>query len=546
MMHLFYEFGKHHINPFTTVKADLLHLGRNPRIEIGGFEGEVPPKVDRTNEVRPNHGFDNLKYLTQFSDKKGKAVAWWDQLEEEFPHHKKVIRETRKAVERGKLTITGGKKNTTAEVKGWVVPALKGKPLVFETKYRAWWRRTAPKYADTLPEVTQCWITGETCHPLRLLPKVARVPGTGGKVPFVSYNETPYSFRGRSQGENFPVSPEAGEAYAACFDYALAYASGRSFRYGVSVADDQVLMFLPGNRAESEYLLEALSVLDSYTKEDEVQALWENFHKLKPTAKKVHLILLKGAQGRISILNHTTVTEKELHDNWLKLRELLTNRFGQSSTLRFSLVRRDSLIPSPYHGEVTWNLCLGLPLSKNVQNIIHESYDPDNRTSELWLTYLQGGPYIMKSKPQGDVVQTLLADFDEHHSNQNTPYLVGRLAAVLAQAFESYHRYLHGDRKTKNTQYLTSALENPVALDLRRSQLYFDSLKNKGSTLWEDVAQHLHGKILDPADIQRWTPEQRRDVQFGFAAQRHLNSAIFKALPKKQKSNPNPQPEQAA
>jgi hypothetical protein len=217
------------------------------------------------------------------------------------------------------------------EVKGlkpealWLVPWLDGDsvPIAQRPGPAAHWAAKYDAYIQDGNPVCTCLITGRPCTPLRLHPKTQNVPGTGGKAPFMSWNESIYQFDGREQGMNWPVSARGGIGYVAGLDHMLESVSGkRAHRSAIGLSPTTTaLIWSAGSSVEPILnVIEPDFVPKGAKLASVVDPAWDTLKTMTEDSTDLYFLVLQGSMGRVSVIDWRESTVGCVASNLLRFR----------------------------------------------------------------------------------------------------------------------------------------------------------------------------------------------------------------------------------
>lgn len=342
-----YDFGARCSppSPFADSGDDYycLEVGGD-RLVLSRVEGRpisLPRPVARGSNANtvPNHGWDSVCYVLRWEDTKkiGKlrGEAFWRQAPADAAAAG-LPSEVVDAIARAAKQILKLRTDLKPKEKEVVVLTFDGVAIGSMPKFRKWLTAKADVAADettpkgihfrkwltakanvTAGEPTHTdMVTGEPCMPVRLHEQVTGVPGTGGKVPLISFEKVTYTFDDRENGENFPVSSETSQTYAAGLRYLV---ENNLARFGDSYS---AILWPAVGATEHPIVPLAKQVLGSILKAEATAALWAEVRALPATdATPIAVLLLRGAKGRISVLNYQTFEAGHLRDSLLRFYE---------------------------------------------------------------------------------------------------------------------------------------------------------------------------------------------------------------------------------
>jgi len=303
-----YDYGDSHdtLSATKIVKCKaILHCSRTGGIlEILEKPLQLEAPVEsRTVQVVPYTGYDTAEYVLGIggksrTDAEGRSPyeACWDRhdlLAKEAGDDLalRAIRATRKAGTKKKLAV-----------EGLIAIAIDDELLLERRAIKTYLRKVFKKEMKVVGGSAICLVTGEKCEPARLHARVRGVPGCGGDFPLTSWNfqtaagdgtASPRPQRYKQQGYNFPIAPRVSATIADTLTVLLK-------SHGVRIGDCRSVVVWGPEGSES-----FVKVISPYKVEDRLQA-WKNLEKLDAGAM-VHILMLKGALGRISVLSYDVV-----------------------------------------------------------------------------------------------------------------------------------------------------------------------------------------------------------------------------------------------
>ena len=295
------------LTPFHVVSVDgCLRLGGAlPRVEPYDKSIRIQvPIVKRTGQViRPYDGYDNELYVLGMDDAHEKMLAFWTR-------QKEIARASGDAEALAAIERAAGDSSWLADARKAASSLLARKPKqmkhvmlalsIAEARFvdrplvRAYFERALAEEANEAgPDF--CLITGRSCNAVLLHASIPGVPGAGAGFPLVSFNQKTATQHELPQGKNFPVSLYAMRNYTSALTHLLAT---QSFRVGVSVCG--VLWGPPEARPIA-------TVIGSFFTEQPLAEAWAAVEKLATSGsdEKLHVLFLKGSQGREAILGYS-------------------------------------------------------------------------------------------------------------------------------------------------------------------------------------------------------------------------------------------------
>ncbi len=298
-----------------------LTLGKDasPKLDFLGEVLRVPRVLkDRSAGIEPRQGSDTVKYVLT----PGKHFdAFWDLIEATIPTRGRTtvqaFRKKKWNIESQVKALTKVHKDLTfdgSECVAIVVHGIKG------------YLHDLPEFEpspDLVDDKTECMVTGKLCSPMRLHPSVKGVVNTQkGRVPLISYNDRVYEFEGRKQGNNCPVSPEVAVAYTSALSDMLSMGdptNGRRRKNAVQLPDDRMLVMW--SSANLDPIFDVLTAYPTKITPKAVEETWQRFDEMPSSDAIVHVLILEGDSGRISILRWEDFSFNQILQNLRDFRE---------------------------------------------------------------------------------------------------------------------------------------------------------------------------------------------------------------------------------
>ena len=318
----------------VTVHAKLV-ISADGSARIDAFEKKSQrieaPVVQRSGTVvRPYKGYDNEEYsLGIVLDKERSAArfeAYWAQTEEFIRasgDHKALAAVQAVMGNRRWLTTARAEiKKFLAKAKAksqsphvMLALALEDGLLLERPRIREYFERSLQSSMNDEEGPDTCLVTGRKCNAVVLHDGVQGVPGTGGNFPLISFNQTTSTQGGLEQGFNFPVSPYAMKGFTAAANYIVA-----RNRFNISPSTSGVLW------GPSE--APAIAKVIGNSRQEDLQQAWATLESLSGSKEPLHVLFLKGSQGRLAILSYSTVPTGKAVTSLLRFR----NHFGTSTS----------------------------------------------------------------------------------------------------------------------------------------------------------------------------------------------------------------------
>lgn len=157
-----------------------------------------------------------------------------------------------------------------------------------------------------------CMVTGRRCHAVRLHPSIRGVPGTGIPVPLISFEADTSRQSGFGKGTgclSYPMSPYATNGYTTALNDLLRSSSAPI---------DTTACVVCWGPPEARNIAQAVS---PYTKREDREAVWRGIETLKNSESNVHLLFLKGSQGRIAILHYDVLPARDAATSLLRFED---------------------------------------------------------------------------------------------------------------------------------------------------------------------------------------------------------------------------------
>jgi len=348
----------------------------------------VPPQVMmRGNKTKPNLGYDNISYVLGIGlvERAERFPAFWKHTIEQLTRAGapegvltavKAFQDTRESWREAALACT--RAFTEADPKlvfeggEWVVIEVQGHGYLHNTPGL----RQDIENIDVFETTGICAVSGVACNPTRLHPAIKGV--LKDAVPLVSYNGTAYEFEGLEQGANFPTSATVAQGYTNALNDLLFYVPDRPGRRknGINLPSGAVLVLWSNDpEVDVQPLIDVLYASNNKEDREVVSRTWAAFEALKESEAEVHVLLLVGYRGRISINRWTTVS----------LTELLVNlRSYRQAFAKFSE------FPSMY--ELLENLSSEKPQMENPKKYLPKQILSETLKSSLYEAVLFGEP----------------------------------------------------------------------------------------------------------------------------------------------------------
>lgn len=570
-----YEFGVHHVKDWNTVRANMLVMGERPLIVMGGYQGQIPYNVARSNKVFPNVGYDSRTYVIKEPEKsraffaRCSLVPAWQGLSED-------LWATREALLKGEFdTDDGGLKERELKylLESWYVIAdASGTPLVAYPEFRQWWPENfvwavepqaderalgLKNLADEgfLEDESTCIVTGDICRPLRLILPAAGIPGTRGSAPVVSYQQQEWRTLTLKRGANFPMALSTARAINGGLEHCIERVPeslNKGPRYGITIgagpASEDTIMLVPGDgRSSSEVLDRYMPLLGSYPKQEEreaFQALADSLEDYQAdSTATLHVLLLRGSKRRLAFLEHQLISEADFVANLRYLRSF-TDRplttFVKGVAPKKGAKKRvedpmPSGVPSPLYSRVAFDIITGRPISYRVkQAILALRKNPHNPYHTRWMRVIseQNMEKIDINIDFPDEADCRLATVFNRiekqvgGTNPTAPFLFGARVAAYEAAY-SYHLRLNKDRKAHYTnRYQRALIQGPTTLPKLHTKhgaymRKFRSQSPMSVEIYERAQDMLTSLENDgPEDVSSWGPRERMEALRGYGQMR--------------------------
>ena len=306
---------------------------------------------------------------------------------------------------------------------------------------RDWWARENAASSGTDAHRVRCLVTGVLAPTARLHPSIKRVPNAqpvGASI--VSFNADAFVSQGLEQGENAPVSNVAAVGYSTALNWLLQGTSTRRFQYGVPVGDDAVTVFW--TREESPVMALLASLMEP-TPEEAIllaESPWRGLEPSADDAMPFYAATLSGNAARVVVRDWLESTAAAVKANVRRyfddlrlaperpaptpLRELVASVKAPSgrglspdlATRLFNAALRGSPFPRELLGASLRRL--RLPPEKL----------GENRALQLRCSLIKA---TLLRLPRSGTVKNLEIPVSLDANNSQTPYLLGRLFAVL-------------------------------------------------------------------------------------------------------------------
>jgi hypothetical protein len=347
----------------------------------------MPIAVDRSSDDTPNLAYDQFTRVHALPGKQGSnrqvfTTFWESQIKLletlNLLKESKILRAFTKKVQRfsdSKNLETvlkdaikiAGIKNTSL----WVAIAMPDGTLLYDLPgVQKWWKNvyqqeiladvpTGENWYQVLHASSKqlvptgvCLITGHKCIPARLHPRVTGVPGGGGMkagrpcdgdVPLSSWSKPAFAYtpvtkvlsqdgttiylrEGRKEGWNFPICMRVAAGYTTALSYLLRKIEGRYDRRGGAIltADDEATLMW-SSAAVGDSLVDAIINVCSGPKKEIAAPIWEIISNSNPPICDVHILSVRGSQGRMAVMGWYTISMTKLCECILQFKTSVMN-----------------------------------------------------------------------------------------------------------------------------------------------------------------------------------------------------------------------------
>jgi len=467
----------------------------------------LPYSVDRTGNIRPNHGYDNLKNVL-LEDKH--RSAFWAQLKEDLG--KAGLAEILPHVDRclplfAKLIPGWG----LDKAEGWVVITCGGVPIVEMPQFRDWFSSVyAPEEHPAKP-LAYDYITGQACIPVATHASIRGLPGTAGEASkaqntsLVSFNEKVYGYSvggrygepGKQCDNNFSISHRTSVLYTTGLNDVVR--NGRA-----CIADFQHMLFWPemttaGSIESFPGVPELLTtrtdvthpiiplvtkVLGRLLTTAESLEVWEAVKGLNAEdATLINVLWLRTDKARISVLHHSKLSAATLRNNLLQFQQEFCGIPGKPN-LGFQALRRGTFDPA-----TTGSLALAIVLGTPFPAILNPDLSSGDKQAEVFDRFLliqsirATNEVFPMARPEIDITMDFppieafggLPTTDKQTASQ----LMGRYAAIIGWVVEYSKKMPHYWKVSQGNDYSMLLTDPHQLLHRPQLQIYLELVRKR-------------------------------------------------------------------
>ena len=403
--------------------------GRNAKC-LASFRATVEELVQATDDVGARAV---LRFLDRLPEQvadvlSGRRADDWD------PDWKQELEATHPEVAKGPPVEAW----TGSEWLLFVLDADGTEPVHQREAIRSYW--AGVRQTQTGGASQRCLVTGQLGPPAVLhdsIKGLARVGAQSSGAALVSFNEDAFCSQGLEKGANAPVLREAAEGYVTALNWLLERTEGRAHRYGVGTGDGAVTVFWT---AEANPFVDVFASLCDPTADEAAAWAEAPFKGLEPgdiDESAFYAVTLGGNAARVVVRDWITSTVGSVKENVRQYFQDLT--LGDESAplplpfLLWSLEAPSGQGVSPHLGPRLFRAALtGQPFPREfVGAALRRLRLPDKKPSPRLLLArcaLIKATLIRLPRPDG---RRLEVSVSLDPTNQEVPYLLGRLFAVL-------------------------------------------------------------------------------------------------------------------
>lgn len=301
-------------NPYEGAIYELMEIRRDGTTALGAkAEADLPKRVDRGNNILPNFIVEGPQAVG--ANGAERFNAYWiatHHILSKCGHMREAEIVMMFMVEFPKLGVSVDMKTS------WVVPSIEGVSLLDmagvremwedlwgkvvsdQTSYENWYQAAGFEKARAF-EPSVCLVTGRRCAIARIHGRVMGVPGTGGKASMTSFGERSYQYRGRQEGDNYPIAKSVSLGYTSAFTHMLSDGVG-------SVVTGDTSAFLIWSSNPEDDVGSLTKVLSRYSSKKDRAEAGERLKEMVGSQSTLFVMSVKGSTGRISITGWDQVT----------------------------------------------------------------------------------------------------------------------------------------------------------------------------------------------------------------------------------------------
>lgn len=405
-------------------------------------------------------------------------------------------------------------------------------------RVRAYWAGLRALEAEE-GEIGQCLVTGKTCVPARLHPNIKGVPNTSSTgAALVSFNLSSFETHSLSQGSNAPVSREVAEGYVTALNWMLGATPDRRRRSGIGVGSDSVMLVWTREQAPDFDFL--LSLLDGPSSKEVMEAAVSPWKGLEPgdfDDTAFYALTLGGNVARVVLQDWFTSSLGEIKANLHRYFSDLALEAGESRPVPIRMLI-DSLRPPGDEGKVPPDLAVrlfvsalrGFPFPRQILALaLRRLRLPPSSKDITGNRYLRERVALIKATlirmPRSGTSPERRIPVSLDETNQEVPYLLGRLFAVLERLQAVALNDLNASIRDR---YFGSASCNPIVVFprlLRLSMHHASKAERKGFWL-----EKLKGEIISALPTKAFPRVMTLEEQGLFAVgYYHQRETFFKA-----------------
>lgn len=405
-------------------------------------------------------------------------------------------------------------------------------------RVKAYWSGLRAKEAE-VGEMGQCLVMGKTCVPARLHPNIKGVPNTSTTgAALVSFNLSSFETHCLSQGANAPVSREVAEGYVTALNWMLGASPDRRRRSGVGVGSESVMLLW--TREQDPGFESLLSLMEGPSSKEVMEAAESPWKGLEPgnlDDTAFYALTLGGNVARVVVQDWFSSSLGQIKAN---LRRYFSDLALGESEPRPVPIRMliDSLRPPGDEGKVPPDLAVrifvsalrGLPFPRQILALaLRRLRLPPSSKDATGSRYLRERVALIKATlirmPRSGTTPERRIPVSLDETNQEAPYLLGRLFAVLERLQAVALNDLNASIRDR---YFGSASCNPIVVFprlIRLSMHHAAKAEKKG--LW---LERLKGEIVGALPANAFPRVMNLEEQGLFAVgYYHQREAFFKS-----------------
>lgn len=460
---------------------------------------KVPIRTFRTANANPNLLYDTVQFTVgvAWDDKKKKfaptksgvkkVLAFWEfaakavgavgdaeslELVKAFLNHVSTAAGFA-AVQKAFITAAA----KAGDTKGAWMAVAAGDPenvLAVHPAISAWWASIYEK-AGSVDGTDICCTTGVSCEAVKVMSKVASVPGTGGKASLSSYDKPTFQYAGRKQGMNYPTSPDVDRCVQASLEWLMKESDLRWHNSAVRL-DDRTVVAIWSKHMDlgcfvhvldsHAYLFPKGSDPSDVAIEATKDAAWAAVASLSESEEEAEILVLRGSRARISVLGHETTTVGAVARNLVQARKAVLGRFGWNlGKFWDSVVPSKSSAASRLAGcklDVFLSLLSGRPFDEMTAGALVSIFpeDPEKLWSWIDLMNLKNGKDLPMPSPASPTTRPDFKDFIP--PGQDTAFYCGALAVALGTLQKQSQGW--GDVQDEVKRIVPMIMKNPTIL----------------------------------------------------------------------------------